>query len=52
MQCRIHDFPEGGAQTPKSAIILRIFAENCMKMKEFGPPEGGERPWHPPNPPM
>ena len=27
--------------TPKSAIIFQIFAENCMKMNEFGP-QGGE----------
>ena len=35
-QWRIQDFPEGGAPTDKSAIILQFFAENCMKMKEFG----------------
>ena len=39
-------FPRG-APTPKSAIIFQFFAENCMKMKEFGPP-GGARPWRPP----
>ena len=33
----------GGAPTPKSAIIFQFFAENCMKMKEFGPPRGGGR---------
>ena len=45
-------FP-GGAPTPKSAIIFQFFAENCMKMKEFGPPGGGARPWCPPlDPPM
>ena len=37
-QWRIQDFPEAGAQTAKSAIIFHFFAENCMKMKEFGPP--------------
>ena len=47
MRWRIQDFPKGGAPTPKSAIIFNFFAENCMKMKEFGPP-GGARPWHPP----
>ena len=32
-------FSRGGALTPKSAIIfLFFFAENCMKMKEFGSP--------------
>ena len=36
-------FPRG-APTPKIAIIFQIFAENCMKMKEFGP---GGRPWRP-----
>ena len=33
-------FPRGGAPTPKIAIIFHIFAENCMKMKEFGPSGG------------
>ena len=33
--------PGGGAPTPKNAIIFQFFAENCMKMKEFGPPGGG-----------
>ena len=43
----------GGAPTPKSAIIFQFFAENCMKMKEFGPPRGGARPWRPPlDPPV
>ena len=38
-----------GAPTPKIAIIFQIFDENCMKMKEFGPPGGGgARPWRPP----
>ena len=46
-------FPGGGAPTPKSAIIFQFFAKNCMKMKEFGPPGGGARPWRPPlDPPM
>ena len=53
LQWRIQDFPQGGAPTPKSAIIFQFFAENCMKMKEFGPPGGGARPWRPPlDPPM
>ena len=34
-------FSPGGAPTPKIAIILKIFVENCMKMKEF------ERIWTP-----
>ena len=46
-------FPRGGRQLPKIAIIFHIFAENCMKMKEFGPRGGGARPWRPPlDPPM
>ena len=40
-------FPRGGAPTPKIAIIFHLFTENCMKMKEFGPPGGGARPWRP-----
>ena len=39
-QWRIQDFPQGGAPTPKSAIIFQFFPENCMKMKEFQAPGG------------
>ena len=39
-------FSPGGAPTPKIAIIFHIFAENCMKMKEFGP-RGGHVPGAP-----
>ena len=35
-------FPSGGAPTLKIAMIFQSFAENCMKMKELGPP-GGRR---------
>ena len=53
IQWRIQDFPQGGAPTPKIAIIFHIFAKNCIKMKEFGPPGGGARPWRPPlDPPI
>ena len=48
-------FSPGGAPTPKIAIIFQIFAENCMKMKEFGPPGvggGGRVPGAPLDPPM
>ena len=48
LQWQIQDFPQGGAPTPKIAIIFQFFAENCMKMKEFGPPGGcvpGAPPW-------
>ena len=41
-------FSPGGAPTPKIAIIFHIFAENCMKMKEFGPPGGGRASLAPP----
>ena len=34
-------FSPGGDAIPKIAIIFHIFAENCMKMKEFGPGGGG-----------
>ena len=47
IQWRIQDFPQGGAPTPKSAIIFQFFAENCMKMKEFGPPGGARVPGAP-----
>ena len=40
IQWRIQDFPQDGEPTPKIAIIFQIFAENCVKMKEFGPPGG------------
>ena len=46
-QWQIQDFPERGAPTPNSAIILQFFAENCIKMKKIGPPGGGARPWRP-----
>ena len=48
IQWRIQDFPQGGAQTPKIAIIFQMFAENCMKMKEFGPRGGGRASLAPP----
>ena len=41
-------FSPGGAPTPKIAIIFHIFAENCVKMKEFGPPGGARVPGAPP----
>ena len=37
---RIQDFPEGGVPTPKLGLFCKFFAENCMKMKEFGPRRG------------
>ena len=37
IQWRIQDFPQGGAPIPKIANFFQFFAENCMKMKEFGP---------------
>ena len=39
-QWGIQDFPQGAVPTPKIAIIFQIFAEKCMKMKEFGCPGG------------
>ena len=48
VQWRIQDFPQGGAPTPKIAIIFHFFAENCMKMKEFGLPGGARVPGAPP----
>ena len=52
-QWRIQDFPQGAAPTPKIAIIFHFLAENCMKMKEFGPHGGGHASLVPPlDPPM
>ena len=47
-QWRIQDFPQGGAPTSKIVIIFQIFAENCMKMKDFGLPGGARVPGAPP----
>ena len=41
-QWQMQDFPEGGHQLPKWDYFFNYFAENCMKMKEFGP-LGGPR---------
>ena len=53
-QWRIQDFPDGGShepldlrQNPIYVLFGKIFAENCMKMKEFGP-RGGSAPLAPP----
>ena len=27
-----------GIPTPKNLLFSKLFAENCIKMKEFGPP--------------
>ena len=41
---------EGGAGNPRGECgnlsFCKIFSENCMKMKEFGP-KGNVRNWHP-----
>ena len=47
----------GGLPTPKVGVLTydftKIFAENCMKMKESGPQlEGGTSQVPPLNPPM
>ena len=43
----------GGAPIPKLGLFCKFFAENCMKMKEFGPPVGGGGSMVPPlDPPM
>ena len=40
-QWRIQDFPGGrGAPTPKVGLFWKLFAENYMKMKVFGPSKG------------
>ena len=51
-QWRIQNFPEVGAPTLKVGVLTYFLAENCMKMKEFGPFEpGGERVTGAPFPP-
>ena len=50
-QWRIQDFPEVGAPTPKFVLFCQFFAENYMKMKEFGS-EGMRVPGAPLDPPM
>ena len=39
-------FSRGGAPIPELGLFCQFFAENCMKMKEFG--SGGARPWRHP----
>ena len=39
-------FSRGGCPNYQIWILLQFFAENCMKMKEFGP-SGGMHPLHP-----
>ena len=34
----------GVRQLPKVLLFFKFFTENCMKMKEFGPPGGGHVP--------
>ena len=51
-QWLIQDFSWGWAPIPKVGVFCNFFAENCMKMKEFGP-KGGHTSWAPPlDPPM
>ena len=40
-----------GRQLPKWDYFCNCFAENCIKMKEFGP-RGGAHPWRPLDLPM
>ena len=37
-QWRIQDFLEIGANSQSGCANLLFFAENCVKLKEFGPP--------------
>ena len=41
-------FPRGVRQLPKVLLFFNFFAENCMKMKEFGPLGGARVPGAPP----
>ena len=53
-QRQTQDFPDTGCQPlnwGQNLLLGKIFAGNCMKMKEIGP-RGGARPWHPLDPSM
>ena len=43
MQWRIQDFPEEGAPTPKSAIILQFFCQKPHENERIWTPRGGAR---------
>ena len=47
----IHDFPDEGGANPsvraENLLFDKIFAKNCMKMKEIGPKRGGASLAHP-----
>ena len=50
-QWRIQDFPEGGAPTPKSAIIFQFFSRKLHENERIWTPRGA-RPWRPLDPLM
>ena len=50
-QWRIQDFPQGGAPTPKSAIIFQIFCQKPHENERIWTP-GGRVPGAPLDPPM
>ena len=53
IQWQIQDFSEGRRQLAKVGMLTYYFAENCMKMKEFGPPGSGGASLAPPlDPPL
>ena len=47
-QWRIQDFPQGGAPTPKIAIIFQNFAKTAWKWKNLDPRGGARVPGAPP----
>ena len=53
LQWRIQDFPQGGAPTPKSAIIFQFYPRKLHENERIWTPGGGARPWRPPlDPPV
>ena len=46
-QWRIQDSPEGVRQLPDWDYFAHFFAENCMKIKDFGSPGGARVPSSP-----
>ena len=48
IQCRIQDFPQRDAQTPKSAIIFQFFPRKLHENERIWTPQGGRVPGAPP----
>ena len=47
LQWRIQDFPQGGAPTPKSAIIFQFFSQKLRENERIWTPRGARVPGAP-----